>query len=150
MTKKVTCPFSKTACTECSLYRAKHHHLSLSMQDRSILRRSGGAKSHRLAISAEFEALNRSVERSDRKRGRTTEPKIRVKVIDMETKATRICEVKELKGWDWSDPSLWRLIDGWQVRDLNRLMEILNSKAEMGCEEVEVCEAPRFMMLAGG
>jgi len=29
-------------------------------------------------------------------------------------------------------------------------MEILRYKAETGCEEVELYEAPRFMLLAGG
>jgi hypothetical protein len=78
------------------------------------------------------------------------EPKIRLKVIDMESRATRICELSELKRWDWSNPKIWRLIEGRQVTNLDSLIEILRYKAEKGFEEVELYEAPRFMLLAGG
>lgn len=148
----VPCPFSNKACTECSLYRGRHHYLSLS-------KKSGGngnddvqdGRSHAPPIPAEFQALRASAEsRADKYSGTKGEPKIRVKVIDMESGATRICNINELKGWDWSNPSYWRLVDGWQITNFDRLMEILHSKADTGCEEVDLYEAPRFMLLAGG
>jgi hypothetical protein len=78
------------------------------------------------------------------------EPKMRLKVIDVEDQITRICEFNEAKTWNWSKPAPLRLIDGRQVNSLECLTEILNGKAEKGYQEVEICEAPRFMLLAGG
>jgi hypothetical protein len=69
----------------------------------------------------------------------------------MEKRATRIFyDLRELKEWDWANPAIWRLIDGRQITNLDNLIQILRYKAEKGFEEVELYEAPRFMLLAGG
>ena len=52
--------------------------------------------------------------------------------------------------WDWSNPEILRWIDGRQVTNLDSLVEILCYKAEKGYQEVQIYEAPRFMLLAGG
>lgn len=148
----MTCPFSSRGCTECAVYRGRHHYLSFSKghQD-STDQQKRHAKSRVLSLSVEFQALRNSVKPAAGKYSKTKmEPKIRVKVIDMENRATRICELSELKRWDWSNPRIWRLIDGRQVSNLDSLIEILCYKAEKGYEEVELYEAPRFMLLAGG
>jgi hypothetical protein len=111
----------------------------------------GHAKSRVHLPSVEFQALKIALKPStDKNRETRMEPKIRLKVIDMESRATRICELSELKRWDWSNPKIWRLIEGRQVTNLDSLIEILRYKAEKGFEEVELYEAPRFMLLAGG
>ena len=68
----------------------------------------------------------------------------------MESGATRICEFNEAKTGDWSNPEILRVIDGRQVTNLDSLLEILRYKAEKGYQEVELYEAPRFILLAGG
>ena len=45
---------------------------------------------------------------------------------------------------------MMRVIDGWQVTSMEMLFEIMCYKAEKGYKEVELYEAPRFMLLAGG
>jgi hypothetical protein len=45
---------------------------------------------------------------------------------------------------------MMRIIDGWQVTSMEMLLEIICDKAEKGYEEVDLYEAPRFMLLAGG
>lgn len=148
----ITCPFSNKGCTECGVYRGRHHYLSFSQQHQSSTdQQKGHAKSDVLSLSVEFQTLRNSVKPAACKYNENKmEPKIRLKVIDMESSAARICELSELKRWDWSNPRIWRLIDGRQVTNLDSLIEILCCKAERGYEEVELYEAPRFMLLAGG
>jgi hypothetical protein len=81
---------------------------------------------------------------------RKDELRIRLRVIDVERNETRICAMHELERWHWGNPRIWRLIDGRQITSLDSLFEILRYKAETGHEEVDLYEAPRFMMLAGG
>jgi len=148
----MTCPFSKKVCTDCVLYRGRHHYLSPSKLHRAV----GGESRSRGrrgvgSLSDEFELLKNSSEpwagRHDEARG---EPKIRLKVIDVESRVTRICSPSDAKKWDWTNPRIWRIIDGRQIKSLDGLFEILRYKAEEGSEEAELYEAPRFMLLAGG
>jgi len=146
------CPHTNNACTECAVYRGRHHYLSFAKQHRSSTdQQKVHCKSRVLPLPIEFQTLRESVEaRAGIYTGTQKELKIRVKVIDVENRTTVICDVNELKEWDWSNPEIWRLIDGRQVTNLESLIEILCSKAEKGYEEVELYEAPRFMLLAGG
>ena len=68
----------------------------------------------------------------------------------VENRTTRICDFNETKEWNWDNPEMMRVIDGWQVTSMEMLFEIMCYKAERGYEEVELYEAPRFMLLAGG
>jgi hypothetical protein len=77
-------------------------------------------------------------------------PKIKLKVIDVANRTTRTCDFNETKEWIWDNPEIMRVIDGWQVTSTEMLLEIMRYKAEKGCEEVELYEVPRFMLLAGG
>jgi len=76
--------------------------------------------------------------------------KIRLKVVDRETGESRYCTLDEAKTWDWRNPEIWRIISGWQITSYNELLSMLLRKAEKGYQEVEILEAPRFTMLAGG
>jgi hypothetical protein len=75
---------------------------------------------------------------------------IRLRVLDGEMKETRIVEIEETRAWDWKDPAIWRVINGWQVKSYSALLSILHQKQLKGLEEVEMLEAPRFSMLSGG
>ena len=76
--------------------------------------------------------------------------KIRLKVIDRETGEHRYCSVMETKTWDWANPEYWRIVNGWQITSFKGLLNLLHLKAQKGCEEIVVLEAPRFTMLSGG
>lgn len=76
--------------------------------------------------------------------------KIRLKVIDRETGESRYCSVMETKAWDWANPEYWRIVNGWQITSFKGLLNLLHLKAQKGCEEIVVLEAPRFTMLSGG
>ena len=156
----MTCPFSNKGCTECPIYRGRHHYRSFSKRCQDSTDKSKRrAKSGVSPFAIEFQALRKSVERylvlptfpstgkHDEKRGN---PEIKLKVIDVENRTTRICDFNETKEWNWDNPEMMRVIDGWQVTSMEMLFEIMCYKAERGYEEVELYEAPRFMLLAGG
>ena len=82
--------------------------------------------------------------------GGTIEFSMRLKVTDAETKTSRYCEPEEAQTWDWGNPEIWRVINGWQVTSYDRLVFLLYEKAKKGIEEVELLVIPRFMMLSGG
>ena len=141
------CPFTRNSCTECAFYRGRHHYFNFPKQDRGISTDDEPKDHH----SVDFRALEKFAEPWAGKDCQgETEPRIRLKVIDIESETTRICEFNDAKSWDWSNPLTLRLIDGRHVKGLDHLVEILFYKAEKGFEEVEIYEAPRFMLLAGG
>jgi hypothetical protein len=145
MAKTTHCPFTHSLCAECALYRGRHHYLSFSKQDRGY---ADEAKRH---DSVDFQALKKPAEPwAGRGIQTRNEPRIRLKVIDMETAAARVSELNEAKEWDWNNPEMMRVIDGWQVTSWEGLLEIVCYKAEKGHQEVVLHVAPRFMMLAGG
>jgi hypothetical protein len=157
----MTCPFSNKACVECAIYRGKHrYYLSISKEHQgSTGQQKDRAKSHVLAVSVEFQALRKSVRRylalptfpsSGKHDEKRRNPDIKLKVIDVENSTTRTCDFDETKGWNWDNPEVMRVIDGWQVTSKEMLLEIICYKAEKGCKEVKLYEAPRFMLLAGG
>jgi hypothetical protein len=78
------------------------------------------------------------------------EPKVRLKVIDMESGKVRFCELEEAKTWDWSNPEMMRMVNGVQLTSWEKLAELVSFKAKKGYHEVEVYEAPRFILLGGG
>ncbi|HMK52408.1 MAG TPA: hypothetical protein VK551_07895, partial [Thermodesulfobacteriota bacterium] len=99
MKKSMTCPFSNKVCTECAIYRGKHHYLSILKQDQgSTEQQKGHAKPPVATLCVEFQALKESVERylvlpafpgpgkHIEKRGN---PQIKLKVIDVENRTTR-------------------------------------------------------------
>ena len=146
----ITCPFSKKVCTDCVLYRGRHHYLSLPGPHRgNESQKPVNGAGH--SLSDDFELLENSSEpwagQSTKAR---TEPPIRLKVIDLENRGTRICSLNDARKWDWTDPKIWRVIDGRQIKSLDSLIKILCHKSDAGAEEAELYEAPRFMFLAGG
>ena len=145
MVKTSSCPFTHGLCAQCALYRGRHYYLSFHNQDRGY---TDEPRKHDLF---NFRAVEKPAEPwvGEDSQGRD-EPKIRLKIVDAESDATRICEIDEVKTWNWKNPQTLITIDGWQVNSLHDLMEILCYKAEKGYQEVEVYEVPRFTLFAGG
>jgi len=141
MAKTSSCPFTHGSCAECAPYRGRHFYMNFHKQHRGY---AGGPQKHDLT---NFQAVEKAASRNSQRRD---EPKVRLKVVDAESDATRICEIDEVKTWNWKNPRTLITIDGRQVTSFHDLMEILRHKADKGYQEVEVYEAPRFVMFAGG
>ena len=76
--------------------------------------------------------------------------KMKLKVLDRETGDSRYCTLADAKEWDWANPEVWRIVNGWQITSFKRLLNMLYLKAQKGQDEIEILEAPRFTMLSGG
>jgi len=76
--------------------------------------------------------------------------RMRLVLLDRETGEDRYCTLDEAEKWDWANPELWRIVAGWQITSFDGLVNMLYMKAEKGIDEVQILQAPRFMMLSGG
>jgi hypothetical protein len=76
--------------------------------------------------------------------------RIRLLLLNRETGEERYCTLDEAETWDWANPELWRIVNGWQITSFNDLLNLLSMKAEKNIEEIKILQAPRFMMLSGG
>ena len=76
--------------------------------------------------------------------------KIKLKLLDRETGESREVTLDEAKTWDWENPEIWRILGGWQITSFNGLLAMMRLKAERGLTEIELLEADRHLMLAGG
>lgn len=136
------CPFTGRACTECGVYRGRHRHIVSAGHERVPAADS---------IAEYFKAVARHLSPWTGESARMKEkPKITLKVVNMENRQTRICEFTEARAWDWGDPTMMRLIDGWHVKSFDNLVDILCYKEQKGHREAELQECPRFMLLSGG
>ncbi|MBP1747769.1 MAG: hypothetical protein H6Q52_308 [Deltaproteobacteria bacterium] len=135
-----TCPFTDKPCTECGVYRGRHRHIVLH----------SNSKKQNDHISDYFKAVNEYLDPWAGKGQGCEKPDIAFRVLNMENRKSRICEFEEAKSWDWGDPTIMRLIDGWHVKSYNNLVDILCYKEEKGHKEAELQECPRFMLLSGG
>ena len=149
---KMLCPFNERMCDECALYRGRHYYLSLCEHYRGHLT-GGKSNGHPEAANQplDIKTFDRLVLPWTAKSNRVeTKPDIKLKVIDMETGESRICEPEETRNWDWENTEMMRFIDGFHITTWDKLNEILQYKADKGFREVEMYEGPRFMLLGGG
>lgn len=147
---EMLCTFNRRLCTECPLYRGRHYYLCFNEKYRGYIGRSKRkAKPGIAQRSVDLRTLGKLTEPWAGRRLKA-EPKINLKVIDMETGNVRVCPLAEAKRWDWSNPEIMRVVGGFQVTSWDKLVEIASYKAERGYQEVELYEAPRFMLLGGG
>ncbi len=79
-----------------------------------------------------------------------TELKVKLKVVDMDTGTTTICELQEAKVWEYNNPEMIIVIGGVQITSWDNLADLVSYKAQKGSQEVEVYKMPRYLMLAGG
>jgi len=144
------CPFSDRLCDECPLYRGRHYYLCFCEKYRGYIGKSkGNTKPGTNQHSVDFQALWKQLEPWAGHRPEA-EPKIKLKVIDMETGEVRVCPLDKAKTWDWDNPKMIRVVSGFHITSWDRLVELASFKAKKGYQEVEIYEGPRFMMLAGG
>jgi hypothetical protein len=142
------CPFSYRLCDECPLYRGRHYYLCFCKKYRGYIGESKEKPNNNHSV--DFQTLWKLVRPWAESSQPDTKPKIKLRVIDVESGATRVCDLDEAKTWDWSNPEMMRVIGDLQVTSWDKLVEIVRFKAEKGYQEVGVYEAPRFMLLGGG
>jgi len=146
------CPFTHSLCDECALYRGRHYYLGFCKQYQDYAGKSmENAKSGVLHHSVDLQVLRSWVEPwGGTGRRPETELRVKLKVIDMDTGITRTCELKEAKTWEYNNPEMMILVGGIQITSWDKLVDLVSYKAQKGYQEVEVYEAPRFMLLGGG
>ncbi len=82
--------------------------------------------------------------------GARREPSTKLRLIDVESEDTRVCDLREAEEWDFDRSRILRLVDGRQITSYDMLVEIACQKGAKGYDEIEVYEAPRFMLFSGG
>jgi len=145
------CPFSDRLCSECPLYRGRHRYLGTCQKYRGYIGQPKGSQKPGSNHSpADFEAMWKQIQPWAESSQPETEPEVKLKLIDVENETSRVFNIDEAKTWDWSDPTTMRVIGNLQVTSWDKLVEIVRFKAKKGHREVEIYEAPRFMLLGGG
>jgi hypothetical protein len=148
---KMLCPFSNRLCSECPLYRGRHYYLSSCQKYRGhIDKPKDNAKPGTNHRSVDFRALWKQVQPWAESSQPETEPEVKLRLIDVENETSRAFDLDEAKTWDWSDPTTMRIIGNLQVTSWDKLVEIVRFKAKKGYREIDIYEAPRFMLLGGG
>lgn len=151
------CPFSHRECRSCPVYRGKHSYIISSDGDET--------PRSRITKKVEFDWQG-SLKETLRKHedvgldpdetlvlgtqgivtdSRGKEVKIILKVFDKETGERRFCTISEAKDWDWENRQKVRSIGPWHIYSFERLLSVLGHKAQTGCKEVELIEAPFYM-----
>ncbi|MCX5817678.1 MAG: hypothetical protein NTX75_15810 [Proteobacteria bacterium] len=139
------CPFTRKACTDCSVYRGRHHFIA------SFRQGDGHNNGQKEQLAAYFQAVEKQLNPWDDSESITKDaPTIRLEVVDAESSKARYCVTDEAKTWDWGDPGTMRIIGDRQVTSFKHLIDILRYKESQGDQEVKLYEFPRFMFLAGG
>ncbi len=146
----MVCPFSTKVCSECAYYRGRHYYLSLCEHYRGYL---GGRKKKRNGngrIMPDFETMGNLVEPWRIQKKTNGDASLPLRLIDMESGATKKHEVGEAERWDWENPFTIRTVDGRHVTSWKQFRDILNYKAKRGAKVVDIYEGPRFILLGGG
>jgi hypothetical protein len=151
------CPFSHGECRSCPVYRGKHSYIISKDGDKT--------PQSRILKNAEIDWQERLKETLGKHEeagfdtngvllvgpqgtitdGHGKEIKIGFTVFDKDTGDRRVCTVMEASTWDWGNRQKVRSIGAWHIYSFERLLSVLAHKAEAGCEEVELIEAPFYM-----
>ena len=145
------CPFSDRLCSECPLYRGRHYYLGSCQKYRGYIEKEEGktesGNNHR---PVDFEEMWQLVQPWTEGSPSQSQPKVKLRLIDVDLETSRDFELEEAKSWNWDDPETMRMIGNLQVTSWDKLVEILHFKEKKGYRQVDVYEAPRFMLLGGG
>lgn len=134
------CPFTRAHCRLCGIYRARHYYANLSGRDKRE-----GSTGQAFNELEEVFSLYLSCEGNE---GYQYSTKLRV--TDIESGETRIIPIEEARNWDFGDPEVIRTINGIQITSFNHLIQIIKLLDKKDEEYVDLVEARRFMLLAGG
>ena len=148
------CPITQVLCKDCSLYRGRHYSMPFCKLYRERSKNSPDPARREPITEESVKELNRMLEPWKNETALSVTPdsyrEVKIKITDMETDAVRYCQVEELENWDWGNPEQTRLIDGRQVTSFDQFVRMVAYLMEEGHNEIDLYEAPRFMMLGGG
>jgi hypothetical protein len=144
------CPFLHRGCEQCAIYRGRHIYLTVCKGSAGSARAGKNGKLN-AREPVDFKSMKELFEPwADKKDKTEALPDISIKVIDAETDEAAYFDLNEAKNWDWSNPTLMRVVGDIQIYSWEKLVEIARFKAKKGTRELVIYEAPRFMLLAGG
>ena len=148
----VRCPFNGRLCIECTLYRGRHYYLCNCEHYRGYIKPVNKANAETKIDSVDFNKIKGLLDAwsTTSNTADENEPKIKLKLFDVENSKEIIYDLKDAKTWNWDDPTIMRVIAGTHVNSWAKLLEIARYQAEKGTTELVIREAPRFMLLAGG
>jgi hypothetical protein len=146
-------------CRNCPIYRGRHSYIvpkdgDETPQPRIVKKPDDWQARFREVVQNREEDLPQAERALQSKPQETTTDgggkkrkkyRIRLTVLDRETGERRACTGSEASKWDWGDRQKVRSIGPWHIYSFERLLAILADKAESGCGEVELTEAPFYM-----
>ena len=148
------CPFNDKLCVECTLYRGRHYYLCNCEHYRGYIKPKNKVITDGKLESVGFEKIKWLLEpwsvAPNKVKENAFDPKIKLKIINMETGNMSTREPAEANTWKWDDPTIMRIVAGHQVDSWTKLAEIMQYQEEKGAKELVIYEDPRFMMVAGG
>jgi len=148
------CPFNDKLCVECTLYRGRHYYLCNCEHYRGYIKPKNKVITDGKLESVGCEKIKWLLEpwsvAPNKVKENAFDPKIKLKIINMETGNMSTREPAEAKTWKWDDPTIMRIVAGHQVDSWTKLAEIMQYQEEKGAKELVIYEGPRFMMVAGG
>ncbi len=154
------CPFSKGGCRNCALYRGRHSYIRCNdgegTPEPRILRnveidweeRFKETLQNKVEDGPDAEEVLQLSPEETSMDGNGKERKqymIGLTVLDRETGERKVCTVSEASTWDWENREKVRSIGPWHIYSFQRLLAVLANKADAGCTEVELVEAPFYM-----
>ena len=123
------CPFNDKLCVECTLYRGRHYYLCNCEHYRGYIKPKNKVITDGKLESAGFDKIKGLLEPwsvvPNKVKENAFEPKIKLKIINMETGKVSTCEPVEAKTWNWDDPTVMRIVNGNQVNSWTKLAEIM-------------------------
>lgn len=148
------CPITHVVCKDCSLYRGRHYFLPFCRYYRDRTQNPVDPARPAPVTAESFKEMFGIVSAWEDETTPSVEPESfrggRIKVIDAETDESRYCSLEELKTLDWDNPEQMRILNGCQITSWRQLAGMVSSMMEQGDDEIELYDAPRFMLLGGG
>ncbi len=148
------CPFSGKMCKECSAYRGRHYYLCNDKSYRGHIEtkeETGNLHAHvapedKTALPT-FESTGKMFDPwfVDNNNGECL-PRIKLKVYYREDGTTKECDYEDAKKWEWNDPKIVRIIGNIHIGSVDKLRNVMCHKEAQGAREVELFEAPWFLL----
>jgi hypothetical protein len=130
------CPFNDKLCVECTLYRGRHYYLCNCEHYRGYIKPKNKVITDGKLESVGFEKIKWLLEpwsvAPNKVKENAFDPKIKLKIINMETGNMSTREPAEAKTWKWDDPTIMRIVAGHQVDSWTKLAEIMQYQEEKG------------------
>jgi hypothetical protein len=141
------CPFNEKMCEECQLFRGRHYYLCTNKNYRGYIKSDKKIDTGGNNKPLDMDMIKRLFEPWSVPDNKPVgESKLKLKVMYMETGASKICDAAEAETWEWEDPRTMRIVNGGHVASLSKLMEIIRYQEAKGVMEITIIEAPRFML----